>query len=65
MKHKHEYESVYHPSPTAEVKALGIREAEIRRCKTCNKEIILVLTKDGWFPLLDDHKPDEHDILLA
>ena len=65
MKHKHEYESVYHPSPTAEVKALGIKEGEIRKCKTCNKETILVLLKDGWVPLFDDPKSDVHDILLA
>jgi hypothetical protein len=32
MKHKHDYETVYHPSPTAEVKVIGVKATEIRRC---------------------------------
>lgn len=65
MKHKHEYESIYHPSPTPEAKALGITAAEIRRCRTCRKEMTFVLTKDSWFPLFEDQKSEEQGILLA
>lgn len=65
MKHRHEYESVYHPIPTPEAKALGIKAAEIRKCKTCQKEMTVVLTKDEWFPLFEDQESGERDILLA
>jgi hypothetical protein len=65
MKHKHDYETVYHPSPTAEVKVIGVKATEIRRCKACQKEMPFVLTKDGWFQLFEDKEADEKDILLA
>jgi hypothetical protein len=65
MKHKHDYEPVYHPSLTPEARELGIRAAEIRKCKTCQKETPFVLTKADWFPLFEDREYDERDILLA
>lgn len=65
MKHRHEYESVYHPALTLEAKALGIKAAEIRKCKTCQKETVFVLTKNEWFPLFEDQESEERDILLA
>ncbi len=65
MKHRHDYETVYHPSPAAEVMVLGVKATEIRRCKTCRKEMPFVLTKDGWFQLFEDKETDEKDILLA
>ncbi len=65
MKHRHEYESIYHPSPTAEAKALGITAVEIRKCMACQKETIFVLTKSEWFPLFEDGESEEQDILLA
>ncbi len=65
MKHTHEYESVYHPSPTSEAKALGITAVEIRRCVGCLKEMTFVLTKSQWFPLFEDQEAGDQDILLA
>jgi len=65
MKHRHEYESIYHPSPTAEAKALGITSAEIRKCTVCRKEMTFVLTKGQWVPLFEDGESGEKDILLA
>lgn len=65
MKHRHEYESVYHPSPTVEAKALGITSAEIRKCAVCQKEMTFVFTKGQWFPLFEEGESGEKDILLA
>jgi len=65
MKHKHTYETVSHHSPTSDTKALGIRAAEIRKCHTCKKEMIFVLTKDGWLQLFEDTESSKQDILLA
>ena len=64
-KHRHEYESIYHPSPSAEAKALGIKAAEIRKCKICQKEMVFVLTKNEWFPLFEDQAFEEQGVLLA
>lgn len=47
------------------MKALGIKAAEIRKCKTCQVEMTFVLTKDGWVQLFEDKEPDERDVLLA
>ena len=65
MKHRHEYESVYHPSPTAEAKAIGIASIEIRKCTVCQAEMTFVLTGSRWFPLFEDREAGEQDILLA
>jgi hypothetical protein len=65
MKHKHEYEPVYHPNPTAETKALGIKAIEIRRCTICREEMTFILTKDGLIKLFEDMESDEKDVLLA
>ncbi len=65
MKHTHEYEVINHPDPTADVKALGIKGIEIRRCKTCQKVMPFVLIKTGWIQLLEDRESDKEDILLA
>lgn len=65
MKHRHEYQSVYHPSPTPEAKALGIASIEIRRCTVCQREMTFVQTKSEWFPLFDDGEMEDGDILLA
>jgi hypothetical protein len=34
MKHRHEYEAVYHPGLSSAAKTLGIKAAEMRKCKT-------------------------------
>lgn len=66
MKHTHRYETISHHGITSELMDLGIKAAEIRKCKTCHKEMPFVLIhKDEWFPLFDDRESDEQDILLA
>ncbi|MBI4684586.1 MAG: hypothetical protein HY755_05260 [Nitrospirae bacterium] len=66
MKHVHKYESISHHSITSELMELGIEAAEIRRCKTCQKEIPFLLTRKGkWHPLFQDAESNEQDILLA
>ncbi len=66
MKHVHKYETVSHHGITSEVMDLGIKAAEIRRCKKCNKEMPFVLIhKDKWVPLFDERESNEKDILLA
>ncbi|HSB52465.1 MAG TPA: hypothetical protein VLD40_07375 [Dissulfurispiraceae bacterium] len=65
MKHIHDYETVYHQIPTAEVKALGVKATEIRKCKTCQKEMPFVQIRDTWVQLFEDREYDEKDILLA
>ncbi len=64
-KHRHEYESVYHPSPTAEAKALGIAAAEIRKCRICKQEMTFILLKNEWFPLFEDQSFEEQGVLLS
>ncbi len=65
MKHRHEYEPVYHPNPTAEMKALGIKAIELRKCRICREEMTFILTKDGLFKLFEEAVSDEKDVLLA
>ena len=65
MKHRHEYESDYHPTLSPEAKALGIRAAEIRKCKGCGHEMPFLFIKDHWVPLYDEKEVNERDILLA
>ncbi len=65
MKHKHEFEIVSHPGLTPQARVLGIRNAEIRKCTTCKKELTFIETKEGWFPLFEDRESGEQDILLA
>ena len=65
MKHKHDFEIISHPGLTPEAAALGIKNAEIRKCVTCHKELTFIETKSGWVPLFKDLEPDEQEILLA
>lgn len=65
MKHKHDFESVYHPNPSSEVKDHGILAVEIRRCKGCQRELPFVLIRNKWLPLFEDSGSDDQDILLA
>lgn len=66
MKHVHRYEPIAHPGVTSEVRDLGIQGAELRKCKTCQKEMPFVLIKKGtWVPLFDEREGSEQDILLA
>jgi hypothetical protein len=65
MKHRHEYEAVFHPNLAAEMKLLGIKAAEIRKCKTCQREMTFVLTRDGWVQLFEEKESDVRDVLLA
>jgi hypothetical protein len=65
MKHKHDFESVYHPNPSSEVKDHGILAVEIRKCKGCHKEIPFVLIKNRWLPLFEDEGSGDQEILLA
>ncbi len=65
MKHRHEYEAVYHPSLSSEAKTIGIKAAEMRRCKTCQKEMPFVMIKKDWFPLFEDPESVDQGILMA
>jgi hypothetical protein len=65
MKHRHEYETVYRPGVSSEVGALGIKAAELRKCKTCDKEMTFVRIGDEWVPLFEEKEAGEQDILLA
>ncbi len=66
MKHKHKYETLSHPAITSEVMEHGIQAAEIRKCGSCDKQTIFLLTKKGvWMPLFDETESGEKDILLA
>lgn len=65
MKHVHDFEPFHHPELTAEAKALGIKAAELRRCRGCQKEMTFIWLKEGWFPLFKDKESDEQEILLA
>jgi hypothetical protein len=64
-RHEHEYEPVFHPTPTPEMKALGIKAIELRQCRTCKAEMTYVLTKDGLFKLFEEMETSEKDVLLA
>ncbi len=66
MKHKHKYETLSHPAITSEVMEHGIQAAEIRKCESCDKQAIFLLTKKGlWVALFDETESGEKDILLA
>jgi len=65
MKHRHEYEAVYHPNLSAEAKTVGLRAVEMRRCKTCLKEMPFIMIKKEWFPLFEDPESGDQGILLA
>jgi hypothetical protein len=66
MKHIHKYETISHHGITEELMDLGIKAAEIRKCRKCEKEMPFVLTQKGkWFPLFDDSQSEDKDILLA
>ena len=66
MKHVHKYETISHHGITSELMDLGIKAAEIRKCKKCQHEMPFVLTpKGGWVPLFDDREADDQDILMA
>lgn len=65
MTHRHEYEPSYHPALTPEAKALGIKAAEIRKCKSCGHEMTFIFIKSDWVPLFEEKEADERDILLA
>lgn len=63
--HVHEYEAVSHPVPSAGARSLGIKSAEIRKCRKCLKEMPFILAKDKWVALFEDPDADEQEILLA
>jgi hypothetical protein len=65
MKHRHDYEALYHPAPSAEAKTIGIKAAEMRKCKTCQKEMPFVMIKKDWVPLFEDPDSGDQGILLA
>mgnify|MGYP006269931339 CR=1 FL=1 len=65
MKHIHQYETAHRPTLTEQVEEHGIKAAEMRRCRVCEKQMPFVLTKQGWFPLFEDREVDEKEILLA
>jgi len=64
--HVHKYETISRHGITYELLELGLEAAELRRCATCQKEMIFVLTKkDKWFPVVDERSVPDPDILLA
>jgi len=65
MRHKHDFESIYHPTPSSEVKDHGILAVEIRKCKGCQEEVPFVLINHKWLPLFEDKGSGGQDILLA
>ncbi len=65
MKHRHEYEAVYHPNLSSAAKTLGIKAVEMRKCKTCQKEMPFVMIKKEWFPLFEDPDSADQGILMA
>lgn len=65
MTHKHEYEISFRPSISQEAGEMGIKAAEMRKCKSCGKEMTFVLLGEDWIPLFDEKERDERDILLA
>lgn len=64
MDHTHEYETDHRLGLTPEAEALGLRAAEVRKCKTCGHENTFVF-KDKWFPLFDEAGREGKDILMA
>ena len=66
VKHKHKYVTLSHPALTSEVMEHGIQAAEIRKCESCDKQTIFLLTKKRtWIPLFDEAESGEKNILLA
>jgi hypothetical protein len=65
MEHKHDYDTVFRHSVTQEVANLGIKAAEVRKCKTCGHEMTFVFIKEEWVPLFEDVDREAQDILLA
>jgi hypothetical protein len=65
VEHEHEYETISHPSISSEAGTLGITAAELRKCRTCQKIIIFIMTSNRWIPLFDERELGEQDILLA
>jgi hypothetical protein len=63
--HVHDYEAVSHPAPSPGARSLGIKSAEIRKCRKCQKEMPFILVKDRWVALFEDPDVDEQEILLA
>jgi hypothetical protein len=63
--HVHEYEAVSHPVPSPGARSLGIKSAEIRKCRKCEKEMPFILAKDRWVALFEDPDADDQEILLA
>lgn len=63
--HVHDYETISHPVPSPGARSLGIKSAEIRKCRKCLKEMPFILTKDSWVALFEDPDVDEQEILLA
>ncbi len=64
-KHTHEYEPIYHPTLIAEVKALGMEAAEIRKCRTCKQEMTFIFLNNQWLPLFEDRTFEQQGVLLA
>jgi hypothetical protein len=66
MKHKHRYETFYHPVASPEAMELGIKSIEIKKCSICEKEMpFLLIRGNKWIPLYKEEEPYEEDILLA
>ena len=66
MKNVNRYETEAHLGINQRLMEIGVRSAEIRKCRTCHKEMTFVQIREGdWLPLLDDRETDEQDILLA
>mgnify|MGYP001568967397 FL=1 len=66
MKHIHKYKTEAHLGINPRLIEMGVQSAEIRKCRTCHKEMTFVQIREGdWLPLLDDRETDEQDILLA
>jgi len=63
--HRHEFEAYYHPDVSQKARELGVRAVELRKCRTCGRELTLVRTDGDWFPLFIYRDADEQDILLA
>ncbi|MBF0559388.1 MAG: hypothetical protein HQL08_11485 [Nitrospirae bacterium] len=66
MKHKHKFETLSHPGITSEIMEHGIQAAEIRKCESCDKQTIFLMTRHGhWVPLFDETESGANDILLS
>ena len=51
MVHKHEYETIHELGLEPSARDMGIESAEIRRCKSCDKEMTFILKDKAWLPL--------------